>query len=143
MSKENWVWMPHPAHFICSKHCQFILSTYVNGYIISTVGEMIFPSDVNRILKRDDHEILKLQGDNFDREYFKKYGYKEIGYGRLYETMVFVAKESCKGCCPYVAKNWSEINFEGYEDSDSAMKGHYAMCEKYDKRPFGEDNENN
>ena len=49
---SEWLWMPHTAHFICGKECQFHLATYVNGVIVSTVGELWFDSQVREILWR-------------------------------------------------------------------------------------------
>lgn len=50
MKKEDWIWMPHPAHFICSDHCRFVLATYVGGYIVSTVGEHVPDSATREII---------------------------------------------------------------------------------------------
>ena len=99
MKKENWIWMPHPAHFICSDRCKFVLATYVGKYIVSTVGEM-WSERIVREIHADVHNLKwllenkHLKGDSFDFAYFKKFGYQEIGAGRLYETMVFKARKS-------------------------------------------------
>lgn len=127
ITKEDWVWMPHPGHFICSNDCRYKLNTYVNGYIVSTVGEL-WPDEIirrihldvkiklwrpkNHNLKntgffsgRDRHfplEDLKalsdLKGDNFDHQYLKMFGYETLGDTGLYETMVFKAKKSEEEC---------------------------------------------
>ena len=107
MSRADWIWMGHPAHLCVSDRCQFRLSTYVNGYIISTVGEYVPNSNSKK--------------------------FTEIGYNRTYETMVFKAIESDSECCPYEADVTNdELDMEGYNTAKDAMNGHYKMCEKWD-----------
>lgn len=108
-SEKDWVWMGHAAHLCVGHQCLFHLATYINGYIISTVGEYKEPS-------------------------INKTGFTEIGADRLYETMVFKAGPS-KECpaCPWVPANFEEIDMAGYNDADAATKGHYKMCQKYVK----------
>ena len=112
MNKDKWIWMPHAGHFICGHRCQFRLNTYVNGYVISTVGEL--------------PDMLEKDGR-----------FSEIGRNRLYETMVFRAAESGYACCPYDAIISEEKDFKGYMTADDAYKGHLELCEKYDKKPNG------
>jgi hypothetical protein len=74
----DWIWMPHAAHFVGASSCEFRLATYVNGYIVSTVGEYI---------PRGSYEV------------------QNIGWNRKYETMVFKSRKSkepghCEAC-PY------------------------------------------
>ena len=95
MAKEDWIWMPHPGHFIGASNCKFIMNTYVNGYIVSTVGEYFPDAEVRRIhlqgkidmppmgidgngkFYRDTSNtelyksILELKGDSFDDAYLK------------------------------------------------------------------------
>lgn len=106
MDKSNWIWMPHAGHLCVGSKCQFKLNTYVNGYIVSSVGEW-------------------LPHDSKDGKF------EEIGYDRLYETMVFKAKKSDNKCCPYEQDSGSDIDFEGYKKASEATLGHIAMCEKY------------
>lgn len=106
MSKDKWIWMPHAGHFICGHKCRFKLNTYVNGYIVSTVGELYFS---------DDKE-------------------ETVGCDRKYETMVFKAKKSDHKCCPYVQSNGSDIDFAGYNTPEDAYEGHLKFCNKYDKK---------
>ena len=139
MKKENWIWMPHPAHFICSSKCQFHLATYVGKYIVSTVGELW-----NERICREIHakvcnpEWLKenkhLKGDEFDHAYFKKFGYEEIGYERTYETMVFEAKKVKSKCCPFKIIVEKEVDFLGYNKPEDAVKGHMKLCNKWSKK---------
>ena len=133
MGKADWVWMPHPGHFICGHYCRFVLNTFVNGHIISTVGEY-WPPETSRESWAEIKGItLKGIGDARDADYLKKLGYMDIGADRKYETMVFEAqKENEKTCCPFRIKNSSSIDFNGYNTSEDAYKGHLEMCEKYD-----------
>lgn len=140
-TKDKWVWMPHPAHFICSQNCQFFLSTKVGKYIISTVGEYWPDQAVRRIHAEihdpqwwADHKMEK--GDNFDHEYMKKFGFEDIGYNRKYETMVFNAVKSDKDikCCPFRQASGRDIDFVSYNSAEDAYKGHMKMCLKYAKK---------
>lgn len=108
----------HPAHFICGNNCRFHLATQVGDYLISTVGELVFDSSVKKVLDkvRDDRE------------------FEEIGFGRTYETMVFRAGEKCEaeGCnCGLPVIDGSELDFLGYNDADSANKGHQRLVAKW------------
>ena len=103
--------MPHAGHFICGARCQFKLNTYVNGYIISTVGEL--------------------------PKYDKSEGFEEIGCNRLYETFVFRAIKSKYVCCPYEQDSGNEIDSKGYNTADTAYLGHLSFCKKYDRRKHG------
>jgi hypothetical protein len=102
-AQHDWIWMPHAGHFICGHLCEFKLNTYVNGYIISTVGEL-----------RIDGQIVT------------------VGCDRKYETMVFKAKKSKHKCCLYVQCNGQECDFKGYNTPEDAYLGHMEFCRKYD-----------
>lgn len=117
MKKDKWIWMPHPAHLCVGNECQFHLSTYIGGYIVSTVGEWWPDSQVREI-------FASVRG---------KFGFKEIGFDRLYETAVFKAKKSKQKCCPWTVSNYSEFEMVGYNSAEDAYKGHMRMCEKYSK----------
>lgn len=111
-NEAKWVWMAHPAHFIGANDCQFRLATYVNGFIISSVGE-------------------------YKPMFSNKPDWQEIGWGRTYETMVFKARKAtgeneCAACL-YVVSDFSNIDMEGYDSAKAAYAGHIAMCEKYSK----------
>jgi hypothetical protein len=61
---------------------------------------------------------------------------EELGYQRLYETMVFKAGKPCQeeGCgCGLPSIDGTEIDMEGYKTAAEAQKGHMAMCRKYDR----------
>jgi len=137
MKKENWVWMPHAAHLIVSRHCQFRLATYVGKYIVSTVGEYSPDRQVKEIhaeVHNKEWWLLKnrqLRGDEFDNAFMVEFGFIEIGGGRTYETMVFKAKKSSHKCCPYEASDYSEIDSAGYNDAGDAYSGHLKLCQKW------------
>lgn len=105
IDKSKWIWMPHAGHLIVGYMCRFHLNTRIEKYIISTVGEYPNP-------EREDK-------------------FEEIGPHRLYETMVFPAMKSDNGCCPWTARNWLEIDTDGYNTAEDAYKGHLKMCNKY------------
>jgi len=128
--------MGHPGHFILGAKCVFHLTTYVGGYIVSTVGELWNERAVREIHARIHNpkwlECNKhLLGDTFDQAYFEEFGFQEVGSNRLYETMVFIAEKSGNGRCPYVVKDFGEVDFESYDTADAATDGHYKMCEQY------------
>jgi len=136
MKKENWIWMPHAGHLIVSQHCQFHLNTYVGKYVVSTVGEY-WPERVSREIHAKVYNPKWLEGnkhrlgDDFDNAYMKKFGFEEIGAGKKYETMVFKARKEKNKCCPYTAKDWTEIDVEGYNKNEDAYKGHMKLCKKW------------
>jgi hypothetical protein len=154
--KSEWIWMPHPGHFMLGHYCRFKLNTYVNGYIISTVGELWPDIEVRRIyannrkrfprfkvnekgelfeinLSEEEYKkFIDLKGDAFDDAYLKIFGYEEIGVARLYETMVFKADRKREdSCCPYTAI-MGELDFCGYNTPEDAYTGHLKFCEKWD-----------
>lgn len=102
--KKTIINMPHPGHFWDAKNCNFRLNTYVNGYIVSTLGEY-FPSNSNKM--------------------------EEISLCAFYETMVFKAKKSYYvECCPYVRKNGLEIDSDYYRTAEDAVNGHNVLVKK-------------
>ena len=135
MKKENWIWMPHAGHFICGHDCRFHLATYVGKYIVSTVGEY-WPDRQVREIHAQVHDPIWygknriLKGDYFEAEYFKRFGYTEIGLDRKYETMVFKATKSKEKCCPYEMVS-GEKDFDGYNTAADAYKGHLRLCKKW------------
>lgn len=110
MSKEKWVWMPHPGHFIGAPDCQFRLNTAVAGgkYIVSTVGEY----------------VSRYHAGEFT----------DIGLSRKYETMVFAGTQEKGSCCPHRQDSGSNIDMEGYNTPEDAYKGHLKLCNKWDKK---------
>lgn len=110
VSRKNWIWMPHAAHFCGAESCLFFMSTFVKGYIVSTVGEYYPRSNGIKPNKM-----------------------VEIGLDRFFETMVFKAIKSDCGACPYEIKSGDNKDFNGYKTRKEAFEGHYKMCEKYEK----------
>lgn len=138
MKKDKWVWMPHPAHFICARDCRFHLSTYVGGYIVSTVGEL----EPDMAIREIEATVrgIKLEGRGDARRYdaMKKLGWEDIGLNRTYETMVFRAnkepdKETGK-CCPWRINVSQEVDMEGYNNAGDAFSGHMRLCQKWAKK---------
>lgn len=135
MNKADWVWMPHPGHFIAARDCRFFLNTYVGNYIVSTVGEY-FPDSQVREIHADSRGIkLEGRGDARAADFLKKCGFIELGLNRIYETMVFAAQKAEDGCCPYRQRSGIDVDFAGYNDAGDAHRGHLAMCEKWADQP--------
>ena len=137
ITKDKWIWMPHPAHFICASDCKFFMATKVGKYIISTVGEMFPDAPIREIYAETRNIVLEGKGDARRADYMKKIGYDEIGVGRKYETMVFKAvrsikkgKDACKAC-PFQIESGNNIDGNGYNEPDKAYEGHLKLCNKY------------
>ena len=106
ITKADWLWQGHAGHFICADRCAFHMATTVGEFLVSTVGEYRSP------LRSKDSDP-----------------WEEIGYRRLYETMVFkVAGRQADGCAEVA--DYSEIEMEGYNDSESASAGHMRLCQE-------------
>lgn len=107
---SEWRWFGNAGHFICGQDCRFHLTTLVGPWLVSTVGQLLFDSNV-------------------------KIGYEPVGFDRLFETMVFRAGEPCKaegcGCGLPSLSSANELDFSGYNDAAAATAGHYALCEKW------------
>ncbi len=134
--KENWIWMPHPGHFIGAHDCKFHLNTYLgNGYSVSTIGEYWPDSEVRKIYAKCRRIEIEGRGDDWDRDYMKKIGFEDIGFNRKYETMVFpAAKTKDDSCCSYRINPSAEMATKGYNDPKAAYEGHMKMCEEWDKK---------
>ncbi len=134
-AKDKWVWMPHPAHFICARDCKFHLATVVGDYIVSTVGEMVPDAPIREIFAETRGKSLVGRGDARLADYMEKIGYEDIGYQRKYETMVFKASAREPNpetdCCPYVIDASEELAMRGYNDAASAYRGHLALCDEW------------
>lgn len=110
IEQSKWEWFGAPGHFICAYDCRFHLCTLVGKYVVSTVGEL--------------WSCLPGEGGML----------KEIGAGRLYETMVFEFKgrcerEYCNCSLPEIIPK--ELDMDGYNRRGDAQRGHLAMCLKY------------
>jgi hypothetical protein len=93
----------HAGHFIGAPSCRFHLHTHVHGYCVSTVG--------------DYHPAHKPHDGPAE----------QIGYDRLYETMVFKLGPDDEPI------NWTEIEMEGYADDEEADAGHEAMVQRVER----------
>lgn len=105
--RKFWEWYGNAGHLIVSEDCKFHLATKIGNVLVSTIGEYI------------PHYMTKPVW---------------IGCDRLYETMVFpTMKERCEcGCGMFrVDVSDGELDFDGYNDADSANKGHLEMCYKW------------
>jgi len=103
------LWMPHAGHFILGRNCGFRLNTYVNGFIVSTVGELRHSGD-----REDDPD-------------------RPLGAGKdsLYETMVFKAKKSRQKCCPYQQVDGTALDSTRYKTAEAATVGHHKLLAKW------------
>ena len=106
------------GHFICSYRCLFQLNTLVEygdqKVVVSTVG---------RMMKKSISTYL--------------HNYEEVGNGRYYETMVFMAKKFDEVWDADVQKQVyfeSEWAYSRIEDGWKANKGHYAVIEEISKK---------
>lgn len=127
--------MPHPAHFICSNDCRFVLATRIGKYIVSTVGEYWPDRQVREIHARVHDskwhaENNHRRGDDYDHAYMKRFGYTEIGIGRKYETLVGSAVKAKRGCCPFTMASY-DLDYAGYNTAEDAYKGHMKLCRKF------------
>jgi len=142
MKRDRWIWMPHPAHYILASRCQYVLSTYVGKYIVSTIGELWSdrPARESHAKNFDPkwwEENKCLAGGAFDDAYFERFGFEDIRGGRKYETMVFKAEKMPKNLCPvcpYRIANSQELDFLGYNDPLAAYKGHLKLCNKWSRK---------
>lgn len=134
MKKDKWVWMPHAGHFICGSDCRFRLNTYVGGYIVSTIGELLPDSGSWDIYANAKGITLEGRGDARRADFLKRVGWVEVGCDRTYETMVFKAAKAQDKCCPYRMVTGAEMDFAGYDNPGDALKGHMKLCAKWSKK---------
>lgn len=124
--KPTVLWMPHPAHFIGAYECGFRLATYVNGYIISTVGEYAIYGESPT--KEQTKILKKIYG-------LKKYSALGGDLDSFYETMVFDATENDddeSACCPYKITNTGEpVETYHYKTNKEATDNHMKLVEQY------------
>lgn len=104
-------YMGHPAHFCEASRCRFFLSSHVNGFIVSTVGELVRAG-------KGEFDFTSLSADP----------------GMFYETKVFHAKKAHRVCCPFTVKSLTELDGRLYKTADEATKGHHALLAKWAKK---------
>jgi len=105
---SEWRWYGTPGHFICADRCRFHLCTEVGEFLVSTVGMMV---------------PLNIPGKKTPRTQ-----YEEVGYKRLFETMVFKMKDRCSCGCRMPLIDGVELLCEGYHTAFEANQGHWATC---------------
>lgn len=125
------VYMPHPGHFICARDCRFFLNTYVNGVIVSTVGEYMPSENVREILAQSRGIVLEGIGEAREADWLQKHGWQEIGCDRTYESMVFKAKKDTAKCCPWRIRVSTQLDFAAYNDANAAAEGHRRLVAKW------------
>ena len=126
--KEEWKWFGSPGHFICARWCRFHLCTQVGKFLISTVGEYVHP--------RHAMGFEKMEAEWLESN---PYG-EDIGCGRKYETMVFLAGQVCTrvGCgCGMPTIDGAELDTSGYNTAGDATKGHMEMCKLFASKREG------
>lgn len=112
MSRADWIWMGHPAHFCGRFKCFFRLATYIpaSNVIVSTVGDW------------------RSQGQEAAAE--------EIGAGRLFETMVWMARPQTEAgddpCCPHEIDGDDPLDTLPATTGAEAARNHEALCRRWD-----------
>lgn len=119
---SEWKWSGSAAHFICGRWCRFHMATEIGPWLVSTVGEFVHPSDSGASEATEAAYLTK-----------NPLG-KEIGYKRLFETMVFRVTGHCdqEGCrCGLPLIEGTELDTKGYNDRAAANAGHLELCERW------------
>lgn len=101
-------WFGRAGHLCVADRCRFHLHTHVGEWCISTVGDY-YPKTLHG---EDDARVPE-----------------QIGWGRLYETMVF------RTLGGYPIDAGSPVEMHGYNDAASAERGHMDMVTLYQVRP--------
>ncbi len=133
---KNWEWFGNAGHLCVGHYCRFHLCTQVGEYLISTVGQYFPDLQVREILAKSRGIGLEGRGDEREADFMEKIGFQEIGYGRLYETMVFKAGSKCNASkckCGMPQIRGNELDMKGYNNAKCATEGHLNMCKKYSK----------
>ena len=133
--ESEWEWYGHAAHFLCSYACRWHLATVVGEYLISSVGAWVPAEGTMRIDAEARGISLKGRGDDLEADYLKRLGYREVGLGRKFETMVFrVGEERCQVpscmCGQPIVSDWCELAVAGSNDESAARTWHMALCER-------------
>ncbi len=121
--EAEWKWFGNAGHFICSQWCRFHLCTQVGPWLISSVGQYVHP----RHSQGNERQEAKWLQENWPGE--------DIGSGRKYETLVFLAGEPCStpgcGCGMPTLDDPSEVDGEGCNTAKEATANHYKYCRSY------------
>jgi hypothetical protein len=100
---KDWEHFGQAGHLCVANWCRFHMHTHVGRYCVSTVGDWHLP-----------------QASEKESEP------RDIGYGRLYETMVFTLGDDNE---PTDIGN--PLDFAGYNSRTDANAGHLEMCRKW------------
>lgn len=124
---SKWEWFGKPGHYICAEWCRFHLTTVVGKYVVSTVGELVHPSDSG------GSEATEMEW------MAKNWPGADVGSNRKYETMVFLVGKRCRrkecGKCGHPElKNARELDANVYNTRGDAQRGHLEMCERWAKK---------
>jgi hypothetical protein len=114
---ETWEWSGKAGHLCVSEFCRYHLATKIGPWWVSTVGEWIPVSEI----KSKGEQACKAE---------------DIGFRRLFETMVFVAKECDCGqfnCDGYTMSSGTEVDMAPANTAREARKNHLDMCAKYSR----------
>lgn len=110
-------WFGHAVHFCAASMCRFHLATLLdNGFVVSTVGDY-HPPHVPSV---DGEKPIE--------------GGQEIGFGRKYETMVFISRRECRCGCGLPEIDGRNVGFDAYNDAKAATAGHMAMIEEFTQK---------
>ena len=124
--ESKWEWYGYSGHFICGSWCRFHMLTKVGKWLISTVGSFVHPL---RYGKNEEDEAAWLKVN---------YPGEDIGCGRKFETMVFLAGKKCNsptcGCGQPQILNGNELEMLGANDAGMARRNHMKLCRKYAKK---------
>ena len=131
----EWRWFGHVGHLCVGSHCRFHLTTQVGDYLVSTLGEYVPPAAVQEILAQCRNKPLEGVGEAREADWMRKFGFEEVGYNRVYESMVFPAGEPChtRTCgCGLPEILFPEVDNAGYMTPAAATLGHYELCHKWE-----------
>lgn len=129
--KSEWEWYGSPAHLIVADKCRFHMATKIGEFIVSTVGECVPPESMmkNDLLAKGIKPPIPF-GDDGEALYLDTFGFREVGSGRKYETMVFRVSVVVDCECRMPDHNCSELYMDGYNSCGDAHKGHHRICEE-------------
>lgn len=135
IDKAKWEWYGSACHLIVGDDCRFHLGTLIGKWIVSTVGEWLPGEGVREIMAKSRGIKLEGMGDERLASWMRhpRGGFEEIGAGRKYETMVFLAGDACKesGCPMRHPVNGECLDASAYNDAKAATEGHMLICEQW------------
>lgn len=127
IKEKDWIWFGNAAHFICGRWCRFHLATQIGKYLVSTVGEFVHP----RHSGASEHtENIWLTRNPLG---------EDIGYGRKFETFVFLAGEPCNSSdCRCGLPEIDGRNLDGLVANDrrTARENHIELCNRFASQEY-------